>query len=175
MMGAGVCWLDYNNDGWLNLYVVNSYTDDNLPAFQEARRPAGGAPSSGTTTGTVHERHRWSSGTGLQTRGEGCVAADLERRRLHRPLRHDLDERCAVLEQRRRHLHRGRPQGGRRLVRLALGRRRRRRERRRAARPLRGGLHRHAAPDPHRLRGRDSRGNYLGVRDLLFLNEGGAG
>jgi hypothetical protein len=75
MMGAGVCWLDYNNDGWLDLYAVNSYTDDNLPAFEDH----GGLPRSqlyrndhGTFTNVTAQ-----SGTGLQTRGEGCVAADL--------------------------------------------------------------------------------------------------
>jgi hypothetical protein len=75
MMGAGVCWLDYNNDGWLDLYAVNSYTDDNLPAFQDH----GGLPRSqlyrndhGRFTNVTA-----ASGTGLQTRGEGCVAADL--------------------------------------------------------------------------------------------------
>ena len=26
MMGGGVCWLDYNNDGWQDLFVVNSYS-----------------------------------------------------------------------------------------------------------------------------------------------------
>ena len=25
MMGGGVCWLDYNNDGWQDLFAVNSY------------------------------------------------------------------------------------------------------------------------------------------------------
>ena len=75
MMGGGICWLDYNNDGWLDLYVVNSYTDNNLPAFQAH----GGLPQSALFRND-HGRFvnvTKSSGTGLQTRGEGCVAADL--------------------------------------------------------------------------------------------------
>ena len=24
MMGGGLCWLDYDNNGWLDLYIVNS-------------------------------------------------------------------------------------------------------------------------------------------------------
>ena len=28
MMGGGLCWLDYNNDGWMDLFVVNSYSDE---------------------------------------------------------------------------------------------------------------------------------------------------
>ena len=65
----------------------------------------------------------------------------LQRRRLHRSLRHDGAERRAALEQRQRHVHRGRALARRRLVRLALRRRRRRRERRRPSRPLRRRLH----------------------------------
>jgi hypothetical protein len=25
MMGGGVCWLDFDQDGWLDLFAVNSY------------------------------------------------------------------------------------------------------------------------------------------------------
>ena len=75
MMGAGVCWLDYDDDGRLDLFAVNSYTDDNLPAWEEH----GGLPRSAlfhnTGHGFVNVTRR--SGAGLQLRGEGCVAADL--------------------------------------------------------------------------------------------------
>jgi hypothetical protein len=33
MMGGGLCWLDFDNDGWLDLYVVNSYSLRGYPAM----------------------------------------------------------------------------------------------------------------------------------------------
>jgi Na+-translocating ferredoxin:NAD+ oxidoreductase RnfD subunit len=75
MMGGGLCWLDYNNDGWLDLFAVNSYTDANLPAWREH----GGLPT-GHLYRNDHGRFTdvtAQSGVGLPLRGEGCVAADL--------------------------------------------------------------------------------------------------
>ena len=75
MMGGGVCWIDIDNDGWLDLFAVNSYSDSDY-AYWEAH---GGIPRSalfhndhGTFTDVSH-----SSGADVQVRGNGCVAADL--------------------------------------------------------------------------------------------------
>ena len=75
MMGGGLCWLDYDNDGWLDLFVVNSYADvDIAPA--EGR---GGLPRSALYRNVGGRFEEVSSRTGadLPLRGNGCVAADL--------------------------------------------------------------------------------------------------
>ncbi|HUY72302.1 MAG TPA: FG-GAP-like repeat-containing protein, partial [Gaiellaceae bacterium] len=75
MMGGGVCWLDYNNDGWLDLFVVNSYADVDMPEWAAH----GGLPRSALFE-NVHGRFvnvSKSSHAGIQVKGTGCVAADL--------------------------------------------------------------------------------------------------
>jgi ASPIC/UnbV protein/VCBS repeat protein len=76
MMGGGVCLLDYNNDGWLDVFAVNNYTDSQYAEWSEH----GGPPTSelfrndhGKFVNVTRAAH-----AGLPTRGEGCVAADLD-------------------------------------------------------------------------------------------------
>ena len=33
-MGGGVCWLDYNGDGWLDLFAVNSYASADMARWE---------------------------------------------------------------------------------------------------------------------------------------------
>jgi hypothetical protein len=76
--GSGVCWLDYDNDGWLDLYVVNGATLDDLPA---AARGAG-TPyrnylyhnnGNGTFTDVTEK-----AGVAGRRWGTGCAAADYD-------------------------------------------------------------------------------------------------
>jgi hypothetical protein len=76
MMGAGLCWLDYDNDGWLDLYFVNSH----------ATREAGWwLRNGGTPTNRLfrNDEGRFddvgaATGTDLALRGNGCVGADFD-------------------------------------------------------------------------------------------------
>jgi len=75
MMGGGVCWIDYDRDGWLDLYATNTWSNgewgewrtQGLPRSQLFRNDAGSFVD--VTDDTA---------TGLETRANGCVAADLD-------------------------------------------------------------------------------------------------
>jgi len=75
MMGGGVCWLDYDDDGWLDLFVVNSYADVDQPEWDKR----GGTPRSALFH-NVHGRFvdvGRASHAGIRVKGTGCAAADL--------------------------------------------------------------------------------------------------
>jgi ASPIC and UnbV/FG-GAP-like repeat len=74
MMGGGLCWLDYNGDGWLDLFVVDSYSDGDVDAWNSH----GGLPRSALFE-NVHGRFvnvGARSHTDLAVQGNGCVAGD---------------------------------------------------------------------------------------------------
>jgi len=74
MMGGGLCWLDYNNDGWEDLFVVNSYSDDDVATWDAH----GGLPRSAlfeNVKGRFVDVSRRSHAD-LAVKGDGCVAAD---------------------------------------------------------------------------------------------------
>ena len=76
MMGGGVCWLDYDRDGWLDLYAVNAYAESDIPGWESR----GGLPTSRlyrNVRGRFEDVSK-ATGTDLALRGSGCVAADLD-------------------------------------------------------------------------------------------------
>jgi hypothetical protein len=76
MMGGGLCWIDYDRDGWLDLYVVNSYAERQSDRWEQE----GGLPRSALfhNEGGTFVDASAGSGADLAVRGNGCVAADLD-------------------------------------------------------------------------------------------------
>jgi hypothetical protein len=75
MMGGGLCWLDYNNDGWQDLFVVNSYSAADTAAWAAH----GGLPRSALFENVKGRRFvdvTRRAHAGLAVQGDGCVAAD---------------------------------------------------------------------------------------------------
>jgi hypothetical protein len=75
MMGGGVCWLDYNGDGWQDLFAVNSYSSADTAQWEAN----GGLPKTALYEND-HGTFRDVSGTthaGIAVQGDGCAAGDL--------------------------------------------------------------------------------------------------
>ena len=76
MMGAGLCWIDYDRDGWLDLYLVNSHAMGEVEHWAEH----GGLPRNQLfrNDGGAFSNTSEGSGTDLAMRGNGCVVADFD-------------------------------------------------------------------------------------------------
>lgn len=76
MMGGGLCWVDYDGDRRLDLYLVNSHA----LAEREYWEERGGLPSNALfrNVGGAFEEVSEGSGADLALRGNGCVAADFD-------------------------------------------------------------------------------------------------
>ncbi len=76
MMGGGLCWVDYDADGWLDLYFVNSYATSEAEQWEND----GGLPTNSLYRNLGGEFANVSAetGTDLAIRGNGCVAADFD-------------------------------------------------------------------------------------------------
>jgi hypothetical protein len=75
MMGGGLCWIDYDNDGWLDLYLMNSHAEDEFQQLQAA----GTLPHNQLYRNDAGQFTPVDGGTQLIMRGNGCLAADFNR------------------------------------------------------------------------------------------------
>ena len=76
MMGGGLCWLDFDRDGWLDLYLVNSWSE-----FEWGKwRAEGSIPTSRLYRNDAGHFEDVSDqlGAAVENRANGCVAADLD-------------------------------------------------------------------------------------------------
>ena len=76
MQGTGLCWLDYDGDGQLDLFAVNSYAVVEIARW----RREGGLPETALyrNDGGRFEDVSEDAGANFAVRGTGCVAGDLD-------------------------------------------------------------------------------------------------
>ncbi len=76
MMGGGLCWIDVDGDGWLDLFITDTWSDGEWGLWNSD----GGIPTMrvfANLAGRFEERtQEW--GLGYEARANGCVAADLD-------------------------------------------------------------------------------------------------
>jgi Na+-translocating ferredoxin:NAD+ oxidoreductase RnfD subunit len=69
MMGGGVCWLDANGDGRLDLFAVNGYDDPHFASYKRVPQ---------STLYLNMGGNKFVPSFGIRVKGEGCVAGDLD-------------------------------------------------------------------------------------------------
>ena len=76
MMGGGVCWIDYNGDGWLDLFAVNSYSSADAAQWEAH----GGLPRTAlyaNVRGNFRNVSR-AAHADLPVQGDGCEIETVE-------------------------------------------------------------------------------------------------
>ncbi|MCP3974495.1 MAG: ScyD/ScyE family protein [bacterium] len=75
-MGGGLCWIDYDRDGWLDLYLVNSHAATEVDYWAGN----GGLPRNELyrNDGGTFSRVGSDAGVDIAHRGNGCVSADFD-------------------------------------------------------------------------------------------------
>ena len=149
MMGGGVCWLDYNNDGWLDLFVVNWYARETSARYS-AR---GGLPRTALFRNDhgrfVNVTGRTHAGLPFAAKAASQPTSTVTATRISTSRRRQAIE--LLWNNGNGTFTEGARVAGRRLVRLARGCRRRGCERRRPARSVRRrATRRRTAPSPAR-------------------------
>ena len=76
MMSGGLCWIDYDRDGWLDLYLVNGHAAEEVAGWEAS----GGLPRNALYRNEVGRFSDVSEAVGaaVENRANGCVAADLD-------------------------------------------------------------------------------------------------
>ncbi len=74
MMGGGVCWIDFDDDGWLDLFLTNTWSDGEWGQWYASEGIPHGALFR-NTKGTFEDATA-VTGLDVEMRGNGCVAAD---------------------------------------------------------------------------------------------------
>ncbi|NNL13018.1 MAG: CRTAC1 family protein [Acidimicrobiia bacterium] len=76
MMGGGLCWIDYDDDGWLDLFLTNTWSDGEWGRWSRGDGIPHGALY--RNDGGEFEDVSEAAGLDLPMRGNGCVAADFD-------------------------------------------------------------------------------------------------
>ena len=77
-LGPGVCTLDFDNDGWLDLYLVNGSGDSRFFGRGHWWQNAAGHRLLRNVEGRYFIDVTAKAGVSARTQGQGCVAADLD-------------------------------------------------------------------------------------------------
>ena len=101
-MGPGVAFFDYDNDGWMDIFMVNSGPSD----FYTPKAPLRNALYHNNRDGTFTDVTEKAGVAGGTQFGMGVRRRRLRQRRLSGHSRHRLRPLHAVPQQRQRHLHR---------------------------------------------------------------------